>query len=85
MLAFLLLFATLTHALFQFPVTKVKFSGSSLKRFPHDRAPARLTRSNSDPATKLNYVTYVTSIGIGHPATYYNLVLATGSSNTICG
>lgn len=85
-LAFLVLFATLTHALFQSPVTKVKISGSSLKRFPHAyRAPARLTRSNSDLATKLNYVTYVTSIGIGHPATYYTLVVATGTSNTICG
>lgn len=38
-----------------------------------------------DLATNLNYVTYVTSVGIGQPVSYYNLILDTGSSNTIFG
>lgn len=84
-LASLILFSTLTHALFQSPVTKVKLAGSHLKRFPYADRPARLTRSNLDLATNLNYVTYVTSVGIGQPASYYNLILDTGSSNTIFG
>lgn len=37
------------------------------------------------PATNLAYVQYTASIGVGSPATYYNLVVDTGSSNTFVG
>ncbi|PCH39175.1 aspartic peptidase A1 [Wolfiporia cocos MD-104 SS10] len=56
-----------------------------------DRARAKLqkSRGSSDattiPATNLAYVQYTASIGVGSPATYYNLVVDTGSSNTFVG
>ncbi|KAG1874285.1 acid protease [Suillus subluteus] len=37
------------------------------------------------PASNLAYTQYTTSVGIGSPATYYNLVVDTGSSNTFVG
>ena len=85
-LASFVLFAASSNALFQSPVKKINLSPGSRLESPHaNRAHARSMGSDSAFATNLNYVTYVTSIGIGDPATYYNLVLATGSSNTICG
>lgn len=36
-------------------------------------------------ATQLAYVQYTLSVGVGEPATYYNIVLDTGSSNTFVG
>ncbi|PCH34945.1 acid protease [Wolfiporia cocos MD-104 SS10] len=56
-----------------------------------DRARAKLqkSRGSSDattiPATNLAYVQYTASIGVGSPATYYNLIVDTGSSNTFVG
>lgn len=41
-------------------------------------------RDGSIPSTNTG-VTYVTSVGIGEPATYYSLVVDTGSSNTWLG
>ena len=37
------------------------------------------------PATNLAYVQYTANIGVGSPATYYNIVVDTGSSNTFVG
>ncbi|KAG2081472.1 acid protease [Suillus cothurnatus] len=41
--------------------------------------------SRTIPASKLAYVQYTTSVGVGNPATYHNLVVDTGSSNTVVG
>ena len=41
--------------------------------------------STTIPATNLAYVQYTASIGVGSPATDYNIVVDTGSSNTFVG
>ncbi|KIJ21176.1 hypothetical protein PAXINDRAFT_107055 [Paxillus involutus ATCC 200175] len=77
---------------FSIPLTKLERTGSYLKGSPDaDRARAVYLKSRAAsgpttvPATNLAYVQYTTSVGIGSPATYYNLVVDTGSSNTFCG
>lgn len=74
------------------PLTKLQRSGAYLKGSPDaDRARAALLKSRTAsgpttvPATNLEYVQYTSSVGIGNPPTYYNLVVDTGSSNTFCG
>ncbi|KIK92610.1 hypothetical protein PAXRUDRAFT_146921 [Paxillus rubicundulus Ve08.2h10] len=78
---------------FSIPLTRLERTGSYLKGSPDaDRARASLLRSRTAssgpitvPATNLGYVQYTTSVGIGFPPTYYNLLVDTGSSNTFCG
>lgn len=77
---------------FSIPLTKLQRTGAYLKGSPDaDRARAALLKSYTAngpatvPATNLAYVQYTTSVGIGNPPTYYNLVVDTGSSNTFCG
>ncbi|KAF9232454.1 acid protease [Melanogaster broomeanus] len=84
--------ATSASASFSIPLTKLERSGSYLKGSPDaDRARAAYFKSRtgsgvtSVPASNLAYVQYTTSVGIGSPPTYYNLVVDTGSSNTFCG
>ncbi|KAG6381803.1 acid protease [Boletus reticuloceps] len=67
-------------------------TGTYLKGSPDaDRARAAFLKLRTAsgpttvPATNLAYVQYTTSVGIGNPPTYYNLVVDTGSSNTFCG
>ena len=79
-------------AVFTVPVTKLQRTGEHLKGSPDaDRARAAFLKSRATsgsaivPATNLRYLEYTTSVGIGNPATYYNLVVDTGSSNTFCG
>ena len=74
------------------PLTKLQRTGAYLKGAPDsDRARAAFLKSRAAsgpttvPATNLAYVQYTTSVGIGSPPTYYNLVVDTGSSNTFCG
>ncbi|KII86390.1 hypothetical protein PLICRDRAFT_114346 [Plicaturopsis crispa FD-325 SS-3] len=49
------------------------------------RAAHLKAKGSSIPASNLDYVQYTSSIGVGSPATYYNLVIDTGSSNTFVG
>ncbi|KAF9224223.1 acid protease [Gyrodon lividus] len=84
--------ATSTSASFNIPLTKVERSGSYLKGSPDaGRARAAYLRSRTADgpttvqATNLGYFEYATRVGIGSPATYYNLLVDTGSSNTFCG
>ncbi|KAN0088293.1 Aspartic peptidase domain containing protein [Tylopilus felleus] len=89
----LVVFATSTSAsAITIPLTKLQRSGAYLKGSPDaDRARAAFLKSRTAtgpttvPATNLAYVQYTTSVGIGNPPTYYNLVVDTGSSNTFCG
>lgn len=74
------------------PLTRLQRTGSYLHGSPEaDRARAAFLKSRTNdglatvPATNLAYVQYTTSVGIGSPATYYNLAVDTGSSNTFCG
>ena len=74
------------------PLTKLNRTGAYLKGAADaDRARAAFLKSlaatgpTNAPATNLEYQAYTTSIGIGNPPTYYNLVVDTGSSNTFCG
>ncbi|KAF8448784.1 acid protease [Boletus edulis BED1] len=74
------------------PLTKLQRTGTYLKGSPDaDRARAAFLKLRTAsgpttvPATNLAYVQYTTSVGIGNPPTYYNLVVDTGSSNTFCG
>ncbi|KAH7909946.1 acid protease [Hygrophoropsis aurantiaca] len=74
------------------PITKLNRSGAYLKGSPDaDRARAAFLKSRASggattvPASNLAYVQYTTSVGVGSPATYYNLVVDTGSSNTFVG
>ncbi|KAH9935241.1 acid protease [Amylocystis lapponica] len=67
-------------------------TGSYLLGVPEaDRARAAFLKSRGSarvttvPATQLAYVQYTLSVGVGSPATYYNIVLDTGSSNTFVG
>lgn len=88
-----LLFAVLlaasrsTLSLVSIPLTKLERTGSYLQGAPHaDRARASFLKSRTTtPASNLAYVQYTTSVGVGSPATYYNLVVDTGSSNTFVG
>ncbi|KAH7917858.1 acid protease [Leucogyrophana mollusca] len=84
--------STSASSLFTIPITKLSRSGSYLKGSPAaDRARASLLKSRTSggsttvPASNLAYVQYTTSVGVGSPATYYNLVVDTGSSNTFVG
>lgn len=89
------LFATSASAaspVITIPLTKLQRTGAYLKGSPDaDRARAAFLKSftasgpTTVPATNLAYVQYTTSVGIGSPPTYYNLVVDTGSSNTFCG
>ncbi|KAG2143757.1 acid protease [Suillus bovinus] len=77
-------------ALVTIPLTKLERTGPYLQGSPHaDRARASLFKIASDPktvpASNLAYVQYTTSVGVGSPPTYYNLVIDTGSSNTFVG
>ncbi|KAG1747768.1 acid protease [Suillus paluster] len=81
-----------TSSLVTIPLTKLDRTGSYLQGSPHaDRARASFlkTRTTSGsttvPASNLAYMQYTTSVGVGSPATYYNLVVDTGSSNTFIG
>lgn len=75
------------------PLTKVARTGSYLSGSPHvGRARAAFLKASASggpattiPASNLDYVQYTTSVGVGSPATYYNLVVDTGSSNTFVG
>ncbi|KAG2098281.1 acid protease [Suillus discolor] len=72
------------------PLTKLEHTGPYLQGSPHaDRARASFLKTTSDPktipATNLVYIQYTTSVGVGSPPTYYNLVIDTGSSNTFVG
>ncbi|CCM04756.1 uncharacterized protein FIBRA_06946 [Fibroporia radiculosa] len=49
------------------------------------RAALMKGRATTIPATNLAYVQYTASVGVGSPATYYNIVIDTGSSNTFVG
>lgn len=72
------------------PLTKLQRAGSYLQGSPHaDRARASFLKTTSGPktipATNLAYIQYTTSVGVGNPAAYYNLIIDTGSSNTFVG
>lgn len=90
----LIIFATSASAspVVTIPLARLQRTGSYLKGSPDaDRARAAFLKSRATcgpatvPATNLAYVQYTTSVGIGSPPTYYNLVVDTGSSNTFCG
>jgi len=80
-------------AFFSMPLTKLTPpAGSFLAGLPDaDRARAASLKSfaaggaTTIPASNLAYVQYTTSVGVGSPPTYYNLVVDTGSSNTFVG
>jgi hypothetical protein len=80
-------------AFFSMPLTKLAPpAGSYLAGLPDaDRARAAALKSFAAggpatvPASNLAYVQYTTSVGVGSPPTYYNLVVDTGSSNTFVG
>ncbi|KIK41818.1 hypothetical protein CY34DRAFT_12798 [Suillus luteus UH-Slu-Lm8-n1] len=74
------------------PLTKLERTGSYLQGAPHaDRERASFLKSQPSsgpktiPASNLAYVQYTTSVGVGSPATYYDLVVDTGSSITFVG
>ncbi|EIW85643.1 acid protease [Coniophora puteana RWD-64-598 SS2] len=85
--------ATASQAFVTLPLNPVTGrEGAYLKGLPDaDRARVKLLKSRASsgpttvPATNLAYVQYTTSVGVGSPATYYNLVVDTGSSNTFVG
>ncbi|KAG2098269.1 acid protease [Suillus discolor] len=72
------------------PLRKLEFTGSYLQGSPHaDRARAASfleTTSGPEtiPATSMGYQ-YTVRVGVGSPATYYDLLVDTGSSNTFVG
>ena len=80
-------------AIFSMSLTKFTPStGSHLAGLPDaDRVRAASLKSfaaggpTTVPASNLAYVQYTTSVGVGSPPTYYNLVVDTGSSNTFVG
>ncbi|KAG6372168.1 hypothetical protein JVT61DRAFT_7960 [Boletus reticuloceps] len=73
------------------PLTKLRRVGSYLKgSLDLDRARAasflrKASEPTTVPATNLTYDEYMAKVGIGHPPTYYNLIVDTGSSKTFCG
>ncbi|OJA14484.1 hypothetical protein AZE42_06067 [Rhizopogon vesiculosus] len=85
--------ATSASAFISMPLTKLAPpAGSYLAGLPDaDRARAAALKSfaaggpTTVPASNLAYVQYTTSVGVGSPPTYYNLVVDTGSSNTFVG
>ncbi|KAG0704563.1 acid protease [Suillus ampliporus] len=81
-----------TSSLVSIPLTKLERTGSYLQGSPHaDRARASYLKNRKSgspttvPASNLAYVQYTTSVGVGSPATYYNLFIDTGGSNTFVG
>jgi hypothetical protein len=79
-------------SLFRIPLTKIAPSSSYFAGLPDaDRERAAFLKSFASggpttvPASNLAYVQYTTSVGVGSPPTYYNLVVDTGSSNTFVG
>ncbi|KAG0704624.1 aspartic peptidase domain-containing protein [Suillus ampliporus] len=81
-----------TSSLVSILLTKLERTGSYLQGSPHaDRARASSLKSRAAgdsttvPASNLAYAQYTTSVGVGSPATYYNLLVDTGSSNTFVG
>ncbi|KAG1769878.1 acid protease [Suillus placidus] len=77
---------------FRMPLTKLASPSSYLAGLPDaDRARAAFLKNFASgspatvPASNLAYVQYTTSVGVGSPPTYYNLVVDTGSSNTFVG
>ncbi|KAG0695378.1 acid protease [Suillus ampliporus] len=90
------LLATVTSisasSFFSMPLTKLASPNSYLAGLPDaDRSRAAFLKSFASggpttvPASNLAYVQYTTSVGVGSPPTYYNLVVDTGSSNTFVG
>lgn len=74
------------------PLTKLDRTGSYLQGAPQaDRERASFLKSQPSsgpktiPASNLAYVQYTASVGVGSPATYYDLVVDTGSSITFVG
>ncbi|KAG1845898.1 acid protease [Suillus subalutaceus] len=79
-------------ALVNIPLTKLERTGSYFQGSLHadrDRASSLKGRPTSGPrtipASNLAYTQYTTSVGVGSPAAYYNLVVDTGSSKTFVG
>lgn len=79
-------------ALVSIPLKKLERTGSYFQGSPHaDRARASFLKGRPTsgpttiPASNLAYTQYTTSVGVGSPPTYYNLVVDTGSSNTFVG
>lgn len=77
---------------FRIPLTKLTPPSSYLAGLPDaDRTRAAFLKNfvsggpTTVPASNLAYVQYTTSVGVGSPPTYYNLVVDTGSSNTFVG
>ncbi|KAG2143546.1 acid protease [Suillus bovinus] len=77
---------------FSVPLTKIAPPNSHLAGLPDaDRARAAVLKSFTSggpknvPASNLAYSQYTTSVGVGSPPTYYNLIVDTGSSNTFVG
>ncbi|KAG2098285.1 acid protease [Suillus discolor] len=71
------------------PLTKIELTGSYLQGSPHaDRALVSFLETTSGPktvpATSMGYQ-YTVKVGVGSPATYYDLIIDTGSSNTFVG
>ncbi|TDL14467.1 acid protease [Rickenella mellea] len=67
---------------------KLKLNGSSIADIDRSRAAALKRRigkgDSSFPVTNAGVI-YVASVGVGNPATQYNLLIDTGSSNTWIG
>lgn len=90
--AVLLATSVSASAFFSMPLTKLAPPAGSLAGLPDaDRARAAFFKSfaagrpTTVPASNLAYVQYTTSVGVGSPPTYYNLVVDTGSSSTFVG
>ncbi|KAF8555831.1 acid protease [Imleria badia] len=92
-LSVVLLATSATSSVITSSLTKVHHAGTYRKGpAVADRARATHLKSRTVsgptqvnvPATNIA-VSYTTRVGIGHPPTYYNLIVDTGSSNTFCG
>src|SRR5882757_6594759 len=90
--AILLVTSASASTFFSMPLTKLALPASYLAGLPDaDRARAAFLKAfaagspTTVPASNLAYVQYTTSVGVGTPPTYYNLVVDTGSSNTFVG
>ncbi|KAH7886050.1 aspartic peptidase domain-containing protein [Phlebopus sp. FC_14] len=77
---------------------RISDTGGPINLVQHDQARASALREHADAISsgKLNRrtasipvtneaVSYIASVGVGSPATYYNLIVDTGSSNTWVG
>ena len=87
----ILTFALACEAL-TIPFNQVQNTGPYLQGLPDaDRQRATLLKSvgisgtSTIPATNLAFVQYTISVGLGSPATHYELVVDSGSSNTFVG